>query len=135
MSRYLFCLLSGAVLVSANGCRNHCGSNSGLTSINSRSDVPYTLTGGSGGRLMEGCYDPITGRPVPCPPSTVVIPGGTYPQPQTGVMPRPDELPFPSQNMIPPQGVPFAPPMAAPGAEGASLGPKGSTPVKATPKQ
>lgn len=136
MSRPVFGVLVGVLLVSANGCRSNCGSRQAASPApcSTVSGVPYTLTGG-GGRVMEGCYDPITGRPVPCPPPTTLIPGGTYPPPSGGGFPPPNELPYPSPSTIPPQNVPFAPPTPAPGSEGASATPKGSTPVKATPKQ
>ncbi|MFO0821926.1 MAG: hypothetical protein U0792_02215 [Gemmataceae bacterium] len=81
------------------------------------SGVPYTLTGGS--RMQEGCFDPVTGQPVPCPPPTTLIPGGTYPPPTGSGAPQ-NELPYPSPSTIPPPGVPYAPPMPAPGSEGAS---------------
>ena len=142
MSRYSIAVLVGALSISATSCRSNCASRQALTSSNSSSGVPYSLTSG-GSRLVEGCYDPITGRPVPCPPTTMivpgpggVIPGGTFPPPNSGGT-RPDELPFPSpSDNIPRPGVPYAPPMPAPSFEGSSLTPKGSTtPVKANPKQ
>jgi hypothetical protein len=138
MCRLVFGMLLGVLLISGSGCRSKCGSRQALapapgpTPCSSMSGVPYTLTGG--GRMQEGCFDPVTGQPVPCPPPTTVIPGGTYPPPMGSVSP-PNELPYPSPSTIPPPGVPYAPPMAAPGSEGASAMPKGTTPVKANPKQ
>jgi hypothetical protein len=85
------------------------------------------------GKLADGCYDSITGQPVPCPPPTMLIPGGTYP----GVVPGDNELPFPGPaDMIPAPGVPSAPPVPAPAPFGAA-NPKSATttPVKATTKQ
>ena len=117
-------LLGTALLVSAVGCRHNCTSNG--WSANS-TEVPCQLTGN--GKMMDGCFDPISGRPMPCPPSTMPIPSGGYPgAPGT----RPDELPFPApSDMIPRPGVPYAPPMPAPGVEGASVNPKsGVTSVK-----
>lgn len=135
MSRYLSALLLGTLSLTATSCRSNCASRQGITTSNTRSDVPCSLTSGAGNRMMEGCYDAITGQPVPCPPSSMVLPSPTY-QPPTSAGPRPDELPFPSLNdNIPRPNVPYAPPTPAPGSEGASLNPKGTTPVKATPKQ
>lgn len=139
MSRLLFTLFLGLLLTTASGCRNTCGNQQSKSASNTRPDMqPYALTSG-GPRMMEGCYDAITGRPVPCPPSTMVLPGNPYQGPPPGIAApsRPDELPFPApSDMIPRPGVPYAPPMPAPGTEGASLTPKaGTTPVKAGPKQ
>ncbi|VTT99983.1 unnamed protein product [Gemmataceae bacterium] len=144
-SRHLSALLVGVLSVSATSCRhNNCASRSGTLTSNQpqqRGEPPCMLTSGSGARLSEGCYDAITGQPVPCPPSNsppggMVLPAPTYPPP-AGVAPRPDELPFPApSDNIPRPGVPFAPPSAAPGIEGAALTPKaGATPVRANPKQ
>jgi hypothetical protein len=142
-SRHLSALLVGVLSVSATSCRNNCGTRSGILTSNQpqqRGEPPCMLTSGSGARLGDGCYDAITGQPVPCPPSSpgamMGLPAPTYPPP-AGVAPRPDELPFPApSDNIPRPGVPFAPPMPAPGLEGAALTPKaGATPVRATPKQ
>lgn len=118
-----FAFLAGLALLAVGpGCRSSCGDRC--------SDRPFALTSkgksgpdcrlvGSGGRpgLTEGCFDAVTGQPVPCPPMTGVLPGGTAPPPGA---PRTDELlPFPAETTIPRPNVPFAPPAAAPG-EGAS---------------
>lgn len=116
MSRRVSVLLLAAVLASAAGCRNPaCGERHGLFTSHTRSEPKCTLVG-SGGRMpAEGCYDAVTGQPIPCPPSTTTIPGGTYPPPPAGPG-RPDELPFPGPtDLIPRAGVPSAPPSAAPG--------------------
>lgn len=129
-------ILGIALLAAAGGCRSSCSGRPGWFTSNTRPDPPCHLT--SNGKVMEGCFDPVTGRPVPCPPvgSGVVIPGGTYPP---GIAPRPDELPYPSpSDMIRPPGVPFAPPAPAPGigGEGAGVTPKGgTTPVKGAPNK
>jgi hypothetical protein len=123
-------IIGAALLTNMTGCRTSCGNGHGWFTSNSRSNQPCQLT--SNGKLMEGCFDPVTGRPIPCPPadSTILIPGGTTPP---GLSPRPDELPYPSPgDMIPRQGVPFAPPAAAPGGMGAA-NPKTDTQVKGTP--
>jgi hypothetical protein len=130
-------VLGVVVLASAGGCRNLFGERGCLTSSGSGSAL-YRLVGG-GQPLAEGCYDAVTGQPVPCPPSALLVPGGPYPLP-SGVVPgpggsRPDELPFPApSDMIPRPGVPFAPPSPAPG-EGANLSPnKGTAPVRPAAK-
>ena len=131
MLRHPSALIFGtALLVSAAGCRNCDGT--GWFSSHTRSGAPCTLVGS--GKPLEGCYDAITGQPVPCPPPTGVIPGGGYPLPPPAGSTLPNELPFPSPgDMIPRPGVPFAPPMPAPG-EGASGNPKSGVTVKGVPK-
>jgi hypothetical protein len=109
MSRRYSTLLLGSTLLFLAGCRSTCWDRHSWFSSNGRSEAPCRLT--SSGQLQEGCYDPVTGQPVPCPPATSVIPGG--------VTPRPDELPFPGPaDMIPPTGVPSAPPGPAPAPYG-----------------
>jgi len=123
-------LLGTALLTASVGCRTSCGNGHGWFTSHSRGEPPCQLT--SNGKLMEGCFDPITGRPIPCPPadSTILIPGGTS---QPGIAPRPDELPYPSPgDMIPRPGVPYAPPAPAPGMEGAATTPKNGTVLKGT---
>lgn len=120
MSRRFVVALSVAWVLSVVGCRNMCGERGCLTSSGRLTSAPGRLLGGS--RLpAEGCYDAITGEPVPCPPAAAVVPGGSYPAPAglvpgSSSPPRPDELPFPSPgDMIPRPDVPFAPPRPAPG--------------------
>jgi hypothetical protein len=126
-------VLGAALLVSAAGCRT-CGDRGWFSSHAAPPGGPPCALAGSGAQPLEGCYDAITGQPVPCPPATGVIPGGSYPLPAPGGAGLPNELPFPSpSDMIPRPGVPFAPPMPAPG-EGASANPKGATAVKGTTK-
>jgi hypothetical protein len=110
MSRRASTLLFGVALLGLSaGCRSSCGDRHSWFSSTNRPDAPCHLT--SGGGAMGGCYDAITGQPVPCPPGTLV-PGGGVPG---GTLPRPDELPFPGPaDMIPAPGVPSAPPTAAP---------------------
>jgi hypothetical protein len=118
--------LGTSLLAVSAGCRLPCCNGPGWFSSNSQG-APCHLTSGATG----GCFDPISGRPIPCPPgdSTILIPGGTAPP---GVAPRPDELPFPSPgDMIRPPGVPFAPPTPAPGM-GTSTTPKDDNKVKGT---
>ena len=80
--------------------------------------------------MTGGCYDAITGQPVPCPPPASGLPGGWEAPPAGGA--RPDELPFPApSNLIPNPGVPsvpYAPPSAAPGF-GANPDPRGNATV------
>ena len=129
MSRRVTVLLLGAALLTASaGCRSSCGSAPGWFTSHTRGEAPCQLTGA--GNVTGGCFDPVTGRPVPCPPadSTILIPGGTAPP---GVAPRPDELPYPSPgDMIRPPGVPFAPPQPAPGMEGTGMSPKSGAAAK-----
>lgn len=129
MSRRVSALvLTATLLAAAAGCRSSCGTRPGWFTAHSRGGPPCHLTGG--GAVTEGCFDPVTGQPVPCPPaaSTILLPGGTA---QPGVAPGPDELPFPSPgDMIRPPGVPYAPPTPAPGMQGAGVTPKGSTTSK-----
>lgn len=131
MFRRATTLFLGITLLSAaTGCRTSCGNGHGWFTSNSRGEPPCQLT--SNGKLMEGCFDPITGRPVPCPPadSAILIPGGTV---QPGLAPRPDELPYPSPgDMIPRQGVPYAPPVPAPGMGAAGPSAKAGITVKGT---
>lgn len=146
-------ILGAALIAGSTGCRSTCNSNSnsgcntghGWFSSNSRNaGAPCQLT--SNGRMMEGCFDPISGQPIPCPPAgsgVIIQPGGAFPSP--GAAPaRPDELPFPGpSDMIRPPGVPFAPPYAAPGTgtgsgtgnEALGMTPKNGTPVKNTPNK
>ncbi|HEV3383276.1 MAG TPA: hypothetical protein VG097_00605 [Gemmata sp.] len=85
--------------------------------------------------MAEGCYDAVTGTPVPCPPagSTMVIPGAYPSGPMPQQMAPPNELPFPSPN-IPPTSIPSAVPSPAPGY-GASLNPAMTQPVKIVPNK
>ena len=113
MSRRTSALILGAALLAA-GCRSTCGDRPGCFTANTRADAPCRLTGS--GPPGEGCYDAITGQPVPCPP-TMLVPGGTIPGGAIpgGPAPRADELPFPGPaDMIPAPGVPSAPPSVAP---------------------
>lgn len=121
----------GASLALSTGCRSACNGSRGLFSSHARSETPCQLT--SGTRNMEGCFDAISGQPIPCPPmGTSVIPGVTpVPAPVPTTTPRPDELPYPSpSDMIPRPGVPFAPPSPAPGTGDAGHAPKTGVPVK-----
>jgi hypothetical protein len=137
MSRRLPALVLGAALLaSASGCRSSsCGSSGcgsrpglGLFTSNNANQPPCTLVG-SGSRVPGGCYDAITGQPVPCPPPGYAMPGGPYPAPSAGV-PGFEELPPPApSNLIPNPNVPFAPPSAAPGMGANSSGAKGTATV------
>jgi hypothetical protein len=130
--------LGVALLAAATGCRsscNNCNNSHGWFTSNARQDVPCQLV--SNGKAMDGCFDAVTGVPVPCPPpGATVLPGGGYPYSPPPVT-RPDELPYPSpSDLIPRPGVPYAPPYPAPGGEGASAVPKaGTTPVKVGPNK
>jgi hypothetical protein len=115
-------LLLAALLTAGAGCRHSCGDRCadrpfGLTS-HPRRGADCQLVGSGGRGLTEGCFDAVTGQPVPCPPVTG-LPGGALPAPGGGTLPN--ELPFPTPaETIPRPAVPFAPPSVAPPGEGAS---------------
>ncbi len=87
------------------------------------------MTAGQG----VGCFDAVTGQPVPCPPETgMVVPGGApYPIPgATG--PRPDELHMPApSDLLRPQAVP----VPAPGDASLPYPASPGVPVKVTPNK
>jgi hypothetical protein len=121
--------LGAALLVFAAGCRSTCNNQPGCFASGSGTPAPCHLTSNP----RETCFDAVTGMPIPCPPQggTTVIPGGSYPY-NPGTIPgsQPNELPFPSpSDMIPRQGVPFAPPSVAPGG-GTGLNTKNGQTVK-----
>src|ERR1700728_1671342 len=100
-------LTIGVVMaISAGCCHPPCGDRPGWFTSNSNcntSNQPYRLVGNPK-PLSEGCYDAVTGAPVPCPPpnSASVIPGGypvgPMPQPMMPA-PPPNELPYPNPNI------------------------------------
>jgi hypothetical protein len=103
-----------AIACTLSGCRN-CGDRFSWFTSNHRKEAPCQLMGSSG--MKEGCYDAITGQPIPCPPEASIVPGGGIP----GIPPRANELPFPGPaDMITPPGVPSAPPGPAPAPIGAA---------------
>lgn len=116
--------LAVAMLAAAGGCRHRCGS--GWFTSGVRTEAPCRLTGSG-----DGCIDgiPVGGGALPPGVPGGVVPGGGYAVPGGG---SPTELPLPQPNgLIPPQGIPFAPPSPAPGDGGASIlpAPKGGVPV------
>ncbi|HJZ55654.1 MAG TPA: hypothetical protein VKE74_11870 [Gemmataceae bacterium] len=127
--------LAVALLTAVAGCRHPCG----LTS-SSGSGSSCRLIGS--GKCPDACCDPATGYPIAGIPVSgpggeipgTLVPGGgvpVIPGPAPGS--RPDELPFPQPNgLIPPAGVPFAPPTPAPGGFGPNAGVSktGGQPVK-----
>jgi hypothetical protein len=138
MYRLSSILTIGVVLAVSAGCRQTCGEGHGWFTSNSNgnsANQPCRLVG-SGKPLAEGCYDAVTGVPVPCPPqgSTMVMPGGypVGPTPQQ-MQPPANELPFPTPTeLIPQPGLPYAPPSPAPGL-GMIVNPNTGQPVKITP--
>ena len=128
MSRRAILIFGALFLALSTGCRSSCSSRPGWFTAHTQGSAPCHLTSNA----TEGCFDPVTGQPLPCPPdSSILIPGGTAPP---AVAPRPDELPYPSPgDMIPRQGVPYAPPAPAPGFGAASITPKAGSTVKGTP--
>jgi hypothetical protein len=125
-------VLALAAAVTTTGCRTNCGS----LASHARQPAPCTLVGSGGRPVTEGCFDAVTGAPIPCPPSAGVMPGGGYPVlpgPAPGFNPGApaNELPFPApSDLIPPRSdVPFAPPTPAPG-DGLGAGLRGGVPAK-----
>ena len=113
--------LAVATFAAAGGCRHRCG---GWFTSGCRAEAPCQVAGSSGG-VVDGV--PVGGG-FPAGVPAGVVPGGGYPLPTGG----PSELPLPQpSDLIPRQGVPFAPPTPAPGDNGASLlpAPKGGVPV------
>ncbi|HSQ56570.1 MAG TPA: hypothetical protein VLM40_12580, partial [Gemmata sp.] len=95
--RVRFLVVSSVLLGLTAGCRSTCGEPRSWFASNSRCEAPCRLAGNS--QMMDGCYDAITGQPVPCSPPGTLVPGGVAPG---GAIPRPDELPFPGAgDMIP----------------------------------
>lgn len=135
MYRWSSILTIGTVLAIGPGCRCWDSSGSCSGSNGNCSSQQYKLVGNTK-FPAEGCYDAITGVPVPCPPagSTMVIPGGypTGPVPQP--MTPPNELPYPSPITIPPTSIPSAVPSAAPGF-GASVNPNLTQPTRIGPNR
>ena len=101
-------MVAAALLAAQTGCRSRCSDpHPGLFTSNTKGGAPCQLAGRD-----SGCFDAMTGQPVPCPPQTG-MPGGTYPQ--TGPVvpggPRPDDLHMPSPNdMIRPPAIPYPAP-------------------------
>lgn len=135
MYRWSSILTIGVALAVSAGCRQCWGEGHCWTTSNTNNCSNPCRLIGSGKPLSEGCYDAVTGMPVPCPPqgSTMVVPGGGYPVGPTPqqMPPSPNELPFPSPtDMIPPYSVPTP----APGV-GATVNPNTAQPVKMTPNK
>ncbi|MBN9517371.1 hypothetical protein J0H58_02455 [bacterium] len=119
--------LAVATFAAAGGCRHRCG---GWFTSNTRSDAPCQLVGSA-----PACDGVPVGGSFPAGVPGTVIPGGGFP-PGGGLPPGGGgatelPLPQPSGDLIPRQGVPFAPPGPAPGDMGANVlpGPKGGVPV------
>lgn len=132
-------LIFGAALLLATGCRGLVNRTpglvaSGISASGGSGGAPCQLTGNSVPR--EQCFDAVTGQPIPCPPqgTTTILPGGTYPSTIPTAPPlapsAPNELPFPGpSDMIPRQGIPYAPPSVAPG-DGLGAATKTGQPLK-----
>jgi hypothetical protein len=128
--------LAAALLTAAAGCRSQCGERHGLFTSSCGSPPSCRLIGSC--KNGEGCCEgyPIQGVPVSGPGGPapgVLVPGNGVPVlpgpygPET----RPDELPYPQPSgLIPPAGVPYAPPGPAPGDMGNNGGlPRNGQPV------
>jgi hypothetical protein len=123
----MFILSLGGCLSLSTGCRQ-CGQGNGWFTSRTRHDQQPCQLVGSGKPLAEGCYDPVTGQPVPCPPGPgMVVPGGPVP---LSAPTLPNELPPPE--MIPRPGVPIpsAPPAPAPAPSDGLTGNLKTAPVK-----
>ncbi len=111
--------LAAALLTTAAGCWSSCGERRGLFMCRQPCEPPCQLVGRHGGFPVG--QDP--GYPIGAVPADAAVPGGAVPFPGSGGQPA-DVLPFPQPSgLIPPPGVPAAPPTAAPppsGFEGAS---------------
>ncbi len=135
MYRRLFALaLAAGVLAAPTGCRTSCGDRPGLCTSRARSEA----TGQTVGQGC-GCFDAVTGQPVPCPPEApgTLLPGGSpYPipggLPPGAQPPRFDELPMPGPaDRIPNTAVPVPAPAGASLPYPVSPG----VPVKVTPNR
>jgi hypothetical protein len=114
MGRLHRLLLWGLVTaIVASGCRlcqrDGCDTRPGLFSSRLRSTPPAQLT--SQQPLREGCYDAVTGQPIPCPPTvSPPLPAGSTPAPPLAAPPSNEELPPPgASEHIQPPGVPSVP--------------------------
>lgn len=111
-SRASAAALAGFLIAMQTGCASRCGDRPGLFTSRTK-DVNCQTVGQHG-----GCYDAVTGQPVPCPPAGAgtVIPGGGNPYPiPGGVLPGgtypPNELHMPGpSDMIRPPAVPIPAP-------------------------
>jgi hypothetical protein len=129
-------LAAGFLTVVLAGCWHpHCNEAPAVGAANSygnSSCQPCKLVGNAK-PIAEGCYDAITGQPVPCPPMSgaMGVPG-VYPGLPAVPPPPPgaDVLPFPGET-IPSPSVPSAQPSVAPGF-GMNSGVTGQ-PVRITP--
>lgn len=124
-------VLGGLAILTA-GCRN-CGDRCGWFA--SRSCDPCRQVGRS--IPADACVDPVTGIPVSNVPGEFGSPGMLVPGSGVPLLPGPTgpstELPMPQPNgLIPPPGIPFAPPSVAPGdgTMGTLPAPKFGVPVK-----
>jgi hypothetical protein len=145
MSRRLFAVAFVAGLIAAQfGChtcdRSASSASCAACSSRTRANAPYQTAAGQGAvgqpvGLTGGCFDAVTGQPVPCPPdvpgSPYPIPGGSLP---AGPAPRGVELPMP----LPSEQIPTpSQPYPAPAREGTLLPFPSApgTPVKAAPNK
>jgi hypothetical protein len=106
--RFILINLMTVSVATLGGCASwRCGDRTGGLILR-RSEVPCQTAG-----QRTGCFDAVTGEPIPCPPDvpTSVVPGSGRPIPAPPPS-RLDELHMPAPSgLIPPQAVPVpAPP-------------------------
>lgn len=121
-------VIAVVVLATQSGCRSRCDGHRGFFTAHTRGDVPCQTVGRG-----AGCFDAVTGQPVPCPRegAGTVMPNPSGPMPGPafpGVGPT-TELPMPNPaNLIPSPAVPF--PAPAPGDAMLPFPGSGGTPVR-----
>lgn len=109
MPRRLLGIAVLALVAAQTGCQSsRCGGPGWFTSRHK--EAPCQTVG-----QKTGCYDAITGQPVPCPPEggATLVPGGGAPYPilPGGAYPRPNELHMPGPTeLIPRPAVPVPAP-------------------------
>lgn len=127
-----FALLVG-LAATQTGCHTRCDQRPAVVSSGPRTSTPCQPVGRNG-----GCFDAVTGQPIPCPPDvpTNVVPGAPYSYPPIGPMPsvgpRPVELPMPA----PTENIPMpAVPYPAPGDASLPYPIGSGVPVKVVPNK
>ncbi len=111
LRRSLLIAVVAVVIASQAGCRSPGNDRRpGWFTSNTRHDAPCQTVGRN-----TGCFDAVTGQPVPCPPgsSSTLIPDGAYPPigPIIPGGPRPAELHKPAPtDMIRPPAIPYPAP-------------------------
>jgi hypothetical protein len=122
--------LAAGLIAAQLGC-NSCGDRPGWCTSRARTQSAAVPVGRS-----SGCFDAVTGQPVPCPPEA---PGAFAPSPYPipgAPGQRFDELPMPSPaDMIRPPAVPSTAPPPPPGEASLPYPISPGVPVKAGPNK